>query len=126
MSLLPTIIIGLIAVFIAWRQYVTARQKLRLDLFNRRFDIYKQVVELMELGVTTAPPAQIAEGLAKFATISLEAKFLFPEPITQIIDTVFEGPPQTQDITLQLKWMRKVGQKLLNEVKPFLDFTRVK
>lgn len=36
----PTFIIGLIAVYIAWRQWETARAKLNLDLFARRLEVF--------------------------------------------------------------------------------------
>ena len=37
------LIIGLIAAGIAWRQYQTAKAKLKLDLFEKRYAIFEQV-----------------------------------------------------------------------------------
>lgn len=39
-----TLVIGVVAANIAWRQHVTARDKLRLDLFEKRFQVYESVL----------------------------------------------------------------------------------
>jgi hypothetical protein len=41
------IVVGLLAAYIAWRQWRTADHRLRFDLFERRFAIYQAVMVLL-------------------------------------------------------------------------------
>lgn len=79
-------LIACIVSYIAYRQWITARDKLRLDLFDRRYAIYKGVIEA--LGLTQKDPSD--EKISFSATIELhkfreESLFLFGEEVTQTI-----------------------------------------
>ncbi|TAV48430.1 hypothetical protein ELI02_29985 (plasmid) [Rhizobium leguminosarum] len=45
-QLITTMVIGVIAALIAWRQWRTARDKIKLDLFDRRFAVFMDVRKL--------------------------------------------------------------------------------
>lgn len=70
----PTLIIGLIAAYIAWRQWETARAKLNLDLFTRRLLVFdKTWGAASSLSVKPSPVYPPAE----FTNLLPEASFLF-------------------------------------------------
>jgi hypothetical protein len=57
LKILPTLIIGLVAAFIAWQQEQISKEqkriaqaKLKLDLFVKRLAVYKEVYRLVEFG----------------------------------------------------------------------------
>src|SRR5438876_9829505 len=45
-------VIAVVAGYIAWQQWQTARQKLRLDLFERRYALYDSVVDMINEGLS--------------------------------------------------------------------------
>ncbi|QEE47480.1 hypothetical protein FVA81_24005 [Rhizobium sp. WL3] len=78
-QLIVTIAIGGIAAVIAWRQWRTAQDKVKLDLFDRRFavfmDVRRLVSEAYQLGKFTDPTLP-NETIAK-------ARFLFGDEIQE-------------------------------------------
>lgn len=62
------IIFGLMQVAIAWRQAKTAADKLRLDLFDRRLEIYKAVKAAIGDAVHTGDVTQAEENEFRIAT----------------------------------------------------------
>ena len=46
-KLTPTAFLGIIAVYIAFRQYATAKTKIKLDLFDKRYKIYEAFIPLV-------------------------------------------------------------------------------
>lgn len=40
-----TFAVGLAVAYIAWRQWKTAREKLALDLFDKRFEVYRTIAD---------------------------------------------------------------------------------
>src|SRR5216684_1445740 len=74
--------------FAAWR---TSREKLRLDLYNRRFDIYSRTLDLLHI-LETWQPSELEKNSASlqqspdlekaqraFVKASREAQFLFDD-----------------------------------------------
>jgi hypothetical protein len=47
MSGLLTPTVAIVGAYIAWRQHKNAQDKLRLDLFDRRFQVYRGVMDLL-------------------------------------------------------------------------------
>jgi len=76
-QLSATVAIGAIAATIAWRQWRTAQDKVKLDLFDRRFSVFmdarKLVSEALQLGAFTDL------GLAN--EVIARAKFLFESDV---------------------------------------------
>jgi hypothetical protein len=81
--LVPPSIMVLIAAFVAWvayQQWKTNKEKLRLDLYNRRFDIYAKTVSFYQalLDFDALNKAGIFSRLHKeFITAQRESQFLF-------------------------------------------------
>lgn len=45
---IATVAIAIYVAFVGTFQWITAREKLRLDLYDRRFDVYARTVEFMQ------------------------------------------------------------------------------
>jgi len=50
--LVPTV--AVFGLYIAWRQWTTARNRLKLDLFDRRYAVYEAVLKLLAVVFRTA------------------------------------------------------------------------
>lgn len=85
---------ALVAVYIAWQQWRTARHKLAVDLFDRRLQTYRalneaittrhnEVLALTFEQVTSNPPTQ---ALAAFWAAKSDAYFLFGRDVQKAID----------------------------------------
>ncbi len=93
LKILPTLIVGLVAAFIAWQQAQISKEqksiaqaKLKLDLFVKRLAVYKEVYRLFEFGKNLK---DINEGIAaakQLIELGHEANFLFGEDITELIE----------------------------------------
>jgi len=80
-----TLIIGGIAAYIAFHQYRVARAKLNLDLFDRRYEIFRETWTFLSLAVQSGPPAQ---GFSPtFANLIPQASFLFGKRIEEYMRT---------------------------------------
>ena len=93
LKILPTLIVGLVAAFIAWQQAQISKEqkriaqaKLKLDLFVKRLAVYKEVYRLVEFGKNLK---DIKEGIAaskQLIELAHEATFLFGDDITELIE----------------------------------------
>ena len=81
---LLTPIIGVIACYIAWQQWKTNRDKLNLDRYERRLEIYKEIVRFISVGIREANYEN--DELMSFKPKVSEADFLFGEEISNYID----------------------------------------
>ena len=75
MSTLSVLVIGGIGAYIAWRQWRTAHDKLKLDLFDRRLTAYRKLTDAVDpvvrSGKITFPDA------TNFAHAMYGVRFLF-------------------------------------------------
>ena len=86
-----TALIAVIAVYIAWHQWKTNRNKLKLDIFDRRFAIYKKVEKAINLINSESNPDGILDDLRTFYhSTFVEAYFLFGEEIQDYISMIFD------------------------------------
>jgi hypothetical protein len=81
-------VIGVITIYIAWKQWQTSKQKLILDRFDRRFKVFDEVRN-------TVISIMIKEKLSyddftKFDSATLEADFLFGPEIPEYIKEIRE------------------------------------
>lgn len=84
-GLLTPVIAG-IAVYIAYQQYKTNRDKVRLDLYNKRFKVFDSLKTL--LGHIGQQGNVKLEQVYEFMTATKEAVFLFEEDISTYLDTI--------------------------------------
>lgn len=81
---LLTPVIGIITTYIAWQQWHTNRNKLKLDRYERRLQVYKEVVRFIGIGVQKANYDN--DELMTFRPKVSEADFLFGEEVRKYID----------------------------------------
>ena len=77
-------IIALLAGFIAWQQYKANKDKVRLDLCQRRYGLYKQIIDFLLqhiYGDELPPKLQYKV----FDETCYEASFLFPDSVSLVI-----------------------------------------
>jgi hypothetical protein len=84
-----TLLIAIIAVYIAYQQAVTARRKLKSDLFDKRFTIYNSYMDF--LGSIISNGNVTIEDLRKFVTETKSSYFLFgkSKEVSQYLDSVY-------------------------------------
>lgn len=80
--LTPTI--AVLGAYIAYRQWRTARNKLKLDLFDRRLAVYDGAVHLIGSIVTSGRMKDEADW--KFLTDTKAAKWLFDESVSDYLE----------------------------------------
>lgn len=85
---LLTPLIAIVASYIAWQQWKTNKDKLRLDKYDRGLAIYKEVVRFISIGIREANYNN--KELMSFKPNVSEADFLFGEEITKYIDELQE------------------------------------
>src|SRR5271167_3415454 len=76
---IATIIIAVYVAFIGTFQWITAREKLRLDLYNRRFDVYLNALDFMQslMMWNDIPQEERLPKRARFIRATRESRFLF-------------------------------------------------
>jgi hypothetical protein len=84
LSALATPTLASFAIYIAWRQHQTAKEKIKVDLFDRRFALF-QTVEKSILNVLQHRKAN-DEIIRLMATASLQAPMLFPKVMAKKIE----------------------------------------
>jgi hypothetical protein len=82
-SALLTPVVAIIGSYIAWRQSRTAQNKLKLDLFEKRFAVYHKarsmLAEIMTKGKLTDP------GLYEYGAGVREAKWLMDDEVAKYL-----------------------------------------
>lgn len=144
-TLYPVIItglIGLIAAYIAYRQYVVARRKLNLDLFDRRLKVFEGLMEFLKTVVGAA--AVTPEDLQAFVVSRATARFLFGQDVIDYLTTIHEkavrfrltnsqiaaGPPPLTAVINEnadlLNWLAQQLEGAAAMFEPYLSFATVK
>lgn len=85
---LLTPVIAIVATYIAWQQWKTNQNKLKLDRYDRRLQIYKEVVRYVLVGIQNADYDD--NELLTFRSKVTEADFLFGKEILQYIDELHQ------------------------------------
>lgn len=86
-SALTPLVVAAIAGWIAYRQMQTARDKLKLDLFDRRMAVYEAVRDAIGAAVTNAKLTQQQE--FDFLMGTRSARWLFGEDVAEYINKNF-------------------------------------
>jgi hypothetical protein len=84
-----TLIIAGIVAYIAWQQHIINREKLRLELFDRRFAVYNALKELLQ--TITRSASVSVEDLNQFKIAASDAEFLFDDEIALYLKRVFDN-----------------------------------
>ena len=139
--LTPTI--AFFAVYIGWRQFQTARTKLRLDLFEKRHAVYLQLARCLEEVVRFGDAnSQLQQ---KFLSGTRDALFLFDSEISDFIDTAHKhlcdlnyreeqikrttGETQQKhhdNRDIHYNWIQDETKNIQKRFEPWLGFAKVK
>src|SRR5262249_43821581 len=84
-GLLTPVIAGL-AIWIAYQQHRTARDKLKLDLFDRRFKVYRGVMDF--LGEVNKDAKPTREAFSAFYRETDPTRFLFEGEVRDFIEVI--------------------------------------
>jgi hypothetical protein len=79
-----TPLIALIALYIAYQQYRTNRDKLRLDLYDRRFDLYGALVDLCTSVASSGAPG--SPEFRGFLQARHKTQFLFDPEVAAYLE----------------------------------------
>jgi hypothetical protein len=85
---LLTPVIAAITTYIAYQQWKTNRDKLNLDRYERRLEVYKEVVRFISVGIREANYEN--DELMSFKPKVSEADFLFGEEVSKYINELQE------------------------------------
>jgi hypothetical protein len=137
---LVALIIGLVAAGIAWRQYQVARAKFKLDLFEKRYDIFFKtwghLSSMINNGLGPTP-------LSDFDNEGPKAAFLFGSDIEAYMKEVSSNriklwtvaqattanggvlpPKHIAEHTALLEWFFQEGSEgVKKKFAPYLDFS---
>ena len=94
LTALLTPVIVVIAVYIAYQQWQTNQQRLKIDLYDRRLSVYKAVTKYLNAVLTTLHPT--LENLFEFHRSTAEADFLFGPDIRKYLDDLYKHGVQLQ------------------------------
>ncbi|MEM5406200.1 hypothetical protein [Paraburkholderia unamae] len=86
LSALMVPLIAVLGVAIAYRQWRTAQNKLKLDLFEKRFSVYDAARRMLASVMTSGKVRD--EELFKFMVATREAKWLLSNDVARYLDEV--------------------------------------
>jgi len=98
---LLTPVIACFVAYIAYQQHKTNRDKLRLDLFDKRYKIFHGLMSL--LGIIGPQGDVTDEQLSQFIRTTADAPFLFDKSISSYLDTVYKKSLDLQYLEKQMK-----------------------
>jgi hypothetical protein len=84
---ITTLLIGVFAGYIAWRQWRTAQDRLVLDLFERRFQVFQELTRTIADAFSTKANVQISD-LANFDAATEKARYLFGADVHEYLKQV--------------------------------------
>ncbi len=79
-------VIAIIGIYIAWQQSITNREKIRLELYDKRFKLYDTIIS--SLNNFSYGSEFTHEKYVRFFTACSEAQFLVPDRICEKINVV--------------------------------------
>jgi hypothetical protein len=88
LKIIPTAIIGGIAVYIAYQQWQTSHKQLKINLFDRRLNAYLAVVEFLR--IASGDAENVPQLVIKLAGDTLSSSFLFGPDISAYIDEIIQ------------------------------------
>lgn len=102
---LLTPLIALIAVWIAYQQRTINKNKLKLDLFEKRYDVYINVSFII---ATALSHGNLTDSeITDFRRNTARNIFLFKEDVTKHIDEIASKANELQKLELQLQYNPK-------------------
>ena len=116
------LVIGILAAYIAYQQWLTARHKLKMELFDRRFKVYQAARDLMdEMTIDASPDIELIKRLDRLVP---EAEFLFDLQdalfLKQVVDVAYKLRSNTRDLDQAIR-IGSQAPMLSNEDQQLLE-----
>lgn len=141
---IATLIVGFAVAFIAWQQWQLARSKLRLDLFDRRYNVYDATRKFVA-GIVSEATFSDAQLFAFYAGTS-DAEFLFGSDVVAYLAALRKrtidmrmhqklyqplpvGEERSRHVQAENDQLLWIGEQLTAMTKtftPYLGFSHVK
>jgi hypothetical protein len=130
---------------VAALQYFIARERLRLDLFDKRYQVYKYVLKMVHSGKFTEPK-DVASEMHEFVLDEEHVLFLFGKDTKEYIEMILkrlfdhlalvhakaDTPKESEEymkkvnqITESQRWFTYEYPKVRNHFNKYLDFSNV-
>jgi hypothetical protein len=87
-TLVLTVVIACVTSYIAVQQWLTAKNKLRIDLFDRRLPVFEAVMRLTEIVVSKENIA--LEEVQEFEFAKKSVQFLFDQELQDYCDNLYK------------------------------------
>ena len=116
-------VIGFLGAYIAFRQWRTAAYRYKMDLFDKRFDVYDAIIDFIQSIKSGGKVSD--ESLATFKERTLPARFLFDKGIADYIAEIREHAIDVQTWSQEVEGMKAGDEKIeiqrkSSEVKKWL------
>jgi hypothetical protein len=129
-SLSATPIIAVCVAYISYRQWKTAQEKVRLDLYNRRFATYLAAVIFCRMIHPWENSDEQSEIYKTFTSARYEAGFLFPDKsgVPALFEEILQKAiliitkPRNIDIEATSDELADQMQRLTDRVGPYMNF----
>lgn len=108
--------IAVVTAYIAWQQWRTNRQKLALDLYDRRVSVYEQVKKILSIVMREAHATY--DELLAFRSATSQADFLFGPEIPKYLDDIYQHG-------VKLEYWHKQYRDFTQEKPPGYDHDKV-
>lgn len=140
-KIIPTLIVAAIAAYIAYQQWITARAKLNLDLFNRRFAVFMTTWETASRVLQSDKPLYSPPS---FTNLYPEASFLFKPDVETFMKELADKmnnlaiirelivrnsdivpPDKISDLSELQEWISNAAvEGIRGKFSPYLDFSK--
>jgi hypothetical protein len=101
---LSVLVIGGISAYIAWRQWRTAHDRLKLDLFDRRLAAYQRLKDAV--APINASGKVTNEDTDRFARAMYDMRFLFDKETDTCVDEIYHAMLEKHAIDAQAERAR--------------------
>lgn len=124
-QLATPVLVAAVGAYFAWQQIQTAKRKLRLDHYDKRFEVFKAAKGMLGVAITRGANVR-AEDLQDFVSGTLGAAFLFDDPqlhtfLSKIRETVVDLPFLDQNLTkASTEDERRVAQEEFLEARRWI------
>lgn len=94
------LLVSVLVAWIMWRQAKTARDKLRLDLFEKRYGVYVGFENLAKVVMGSGNVSQ--EALREYSLHTAPSEFLFDKDVIQYLEKVWKIALELQHVNAEL------------------------
>lgn len=127
--LLPVLAVGYLTYRVAREQVRVARRSVVMDLFDRRWNVYRQSLDAIDAAfsgrfVALQPQRHPRE---EMRNVMEQAEFLFGKEVIKVLETIQEAiemrtnpNDDPDDIAFDMVW--DAHEKLTNAVRPYMSF----